>query len=102
MGNKTKEQLAEEYAKNCNFENNYLAHISGYDSRQPEIDRLTSIISGKTFHDETEVLKTEIDALKEQIQTLTINLEHYKRIWQMNVMLFNYNLKFKDNEKDPK
>ena len=69
MENKTKEQLAEEYANECEdcYSNDYLGFIRGYDSRQPEIDRLKNIISGKTFHDETEVLKTEIDALKEQM-----------------------------------
>jgi len=66
MENKTKEQLAEEYANECEdcYSNDYLGFIRGYDSRQPEIDRLKNIISGKTFHDEVEVLK-------ERIQTLT-------------------------------
>lgn len=97
--NKTKEQLAVEYAEKFRYiiqdlswlECHIKDLIAGYDSRQPEIDRLEKelfnlkiessheiaylvkeidsleiIISGKTFYYETDVLKAEIEALKEQ------------------------------------
>lgn len=71
MENKTKEQLGDDYISNNSTDISIYPRLTlvrkcielGYDSRQPEIDRLKSIISGKTFHDETEVLKAEIDAL---------------------------------------
>lgn len=83
MKNKTKEQLAEEYAKNCNFENNYLAHISGYDSRQPEIDRLNAslldvtkkvFISKVDIYTFTKIIYCDKSSTSEKIEQLKTHL----------------------------
>lgn len=87
MENKTKEQLAEDKYPLINafhLQNTAIktGFYDGWEARQPEIDELKSIISGKTFHNETEVLKAEIDALnltiKELSKQLTDIIKHYK------------------------
>lgn len=81
MENKTKEQLAEDKYPLINafhLQNTAIktGFYDGWEAQQPEIDELKSIISGKTFHNETEVLKAEIDALKEDVKHLLILLEN--------------------------
>lgn len=63
MENKTKEQLAEE----IDYKSLYYSETTRADMLQEENNNLKSIISGKTFHDETEVLKAEIDILKKYL-----------------------------------